>query len=198
MVSFVDKISIDLKGTKEKYSYQIYTHYLKIKIMKRLFGIILFSVLTFSLVAQEFEVPKNCVMTKDEDFAKHEGDVLKGIDWLLNTPINIQPEKRKEVNGFFMTWLTGTPTVSIEIKPEIVNFMKPNSELLMIFMCGWTKYAIESKDSKNKTMGNQKGIEAVIDFYIKNKESLKKDANVEKYIKMKEVGKLEEFISKNS
>jgi hypothetical protein len=166
--------------------------------MKKLSGIILFSILTFSLVAREFEVPKNCVMTKDEDFAKYEVDVLKGIDWLLNTPLDTRPEKRKEVNGFFMKWLTGTPTLSIEIKPEIVNFMKPNSELVMIFMCGWTKYAIESKDSKNKTMGNQKGIEAVIDFYIKNKGSLKNDANVEKYIKMKANGKLEEYISKNS
>jgi len=166
--------------------------------MKKLFSIIFFSILTFSLVAQEFEVPKNCVMTKVEDYAKYEGDVLKGIDWLLNTPVQTKPEKRKDVNGFFMTWLTGTPTVSIEIKSEIVSFMKPNSELLMIFMCGWTKYAIESKDSKNKIMGNQKGIEAVIDFYQKNKEYLKKDINVEKYIKMKEDGKLEDYISKNS
>jgi len=34
-------------------------------------------------------------------------------------------------------------------------------------------------------MGNLKGIESVIDFYQKNKTSLQKDKNVEKYIKMK-------------
>jgi len=70
--------------------------------------------------------------------------------------------------------------------------------LLMVFMCGWTKYSIETKDNNNTAMGNQKGIEAVIEFYTKNKEYLKKDNNVEKYIKLKENGKLEEYISKNA
>jgi len=166
--------------------------------MKKLFGILMFSILAFSLVAQEFEVPKNCILSKEEDYAKYEGEVLKGIDWLLKTPISSQPEKRREINRFVMTWLTGSPTVTVNIKPEIVNFMKPNPDLLMVFMCGWTKYSIETKDNNNTAMGNQKGIEAVMEFYIKNKEYLKKDNNVEKYIKLKENGKLEEYISKNA
>ena len=166
--------------------------------MKKLFGILMFSILAFSLVAQEFEVPKNCILSKEEDYAKYEGDILKGIDWLLKTPISSQPEKRREVNTFVITWLTGSPTVTVNIKPEIVNFMKPNPDLLMVFMCGWTKYSIETKDNNNTAMGNQKGIEAVMEFYIKNKEYLKKDNNVEKYIKLKENGKLEEYISKNA
>jgi|GEM_PF-197637 len=167
-------------------------------IMKKLFGILIFSFLTVNLFAQEFEVPKNCVFTQKEDFAKYEGEIIKGIDWLLQTPINTQPEKRKEINNFVMTWITGSPTVSVDIKPEIVSFMKPNPDLLMIFMCGWTKYSIETKDINNKIMGSQKGVDAVIDFYVKNKENLKKDNNVEKYLKMKEKGKLEEYISKNA
>jgi hypothetical protein len=165
--------------------------------MKKLIGILMFTILTSSLIAQEFEVPNNYVFTTKDDFAKYEGDILKGIDWLLKTPINIQPEKRKDVNAFVMAWLTGSPTVSVEIKPEIVSFMKPNADLLMIFMCGWTKYSLETREYNNKIMGNQKGVEAVIEFYLKNKEHLKKDNNVEKYIKLKEKGKLEEYISKN-
>ena len=157
----------------------------------------MFSFLTFNLVAKEFEVPKNYVFKEKEDFSKYENEVLNGIDWLIQTPINSQPEKRKEVNMFIMSWIEGSPTVSVEIKQEIVSFMKPNPDLLMIFMCGWTKYSLETKDCKNKIMGSQKGVEAVIDFYIKNKEYLKKDNSVEKYIKLKEKGKLEEYISKN-
>jgi hypothetical protein len=166
--------------------------------MKRLLGILTFSILALNLMAQEFTVPKNYAFSKNEDYTTYEGDVLKGIDWLLNTPINTQAEKRKEVNTFLLAWLTGSPSVSVDIKPEIVNFMKPNSDLLIVFMCGWTRYSIETKDSSNKIKGNQKGIEAVIEFYIKNKEYLKKDKHVEQYIKMKEEGKLEEYISKNA
>lgn len=166
--------------------------------MKKLFSILMFSVLTFNLVAQEFEVPQNYVLKQKEDFSIYESEVLKGIDWLIQTPIKIQPEKRKEINTFVIAWLTGSPYVSIDIKPEIVSFMKPNADLLMIFMCGWTKYSLETKDYNNKIKGSQKGVEAVIEFYLKNKENLKKDKNVEKYIKLKEEGKLEEYISKNA
>jgi hypothetical protein len=166
--------------------------------MKKVFGILLFTVLAFNLIAQEYEVPRNYVLDKNDDYTKYEDDILKSIEWLISTPIKIQPEKRKEVNLFVIKWLTGSPNVSVEIKTEIVTFMKPNPELLMIFMCGWTKYSLESKDYKNKLMGTQKGLEAVIDFYIKNKENLKKDSNVEKYIKMKEKGTIEEYIRKNA
>jgi len=166
--------------------------------MKKLFSILALSFLAFNLVAQEFEVPKNSVLKEKVDFSKYESEVLKGIDWLLQTPLNAQPEKRKEINTFVITWVTGSPDVSIEVKPEIVSFMKSNVDLLMIFMCGWTKYSLENKDYNNKIKGSQKGVEAVIEFYIKNKENLKKDKNVEKYIKLKEEGKLEDFISKNA
>jgi hypothetical protein len=114
---------------------------------------------------------------------------------LTNTPVQTQPEKRKEANAFVIVWLTGSPNVSVEIDSEIVNFMDQNPELLMIFMCGWTKYSLETKDYKNKISGNQKGIEAVIDFYTRNRENLKKDKNVEKYIKMKDKGTLVEYIT---
>lgn len=166
--------------------------------MKKLFSILMFSFLTFNLFAQEFEVPKNYVLKGKEDFSKYESEVLKGIDWLFQTPINSQSDKRKEVNMFILSWLEGSPTVSVEIKQEIVSFMKPNPDLLMIFMCGWTKYSLENKDYNNKIKGSQKGVEAVIEFYVKNKENLKKDKNVEKYIKLKEEGKLEDYITKNA
>jgi len=166
--------------------------------MKRVFGILMLTILSTGVFAQEYEVPKNYVFSNNEDFIKYETDVLKSIDWLTQTPIQTQPEKRKEVNTFVLAWLTGSPDVSVEIKTEIVNFMDTNPDLLMIFMCGWAKYSIETKDYDNKIMGNLKGVETVIDFYIKNKENLKKDKNVEKYIKMKENGTLEEFITKKA
>jgi hypothetical protein len=166
--------------------------------MNKLFSILMLSMLTFNLVAQQFEVPKNYVLKEKSDYPKYENDIIKGIDWLLQTPINAQAEKRKEVNRFLIMWLTGSPDVSIEIKSEIVNFTNLNPDLLMVFLGGWTKYALENNYSKNKIMGNQKGIEAVIDFYQKNKNDLKKDKQVEKYIKLKDKGKLEEHIAKTA
>ena len=90
--------------------------------MKKSLSFLMVLFLALNIAAQEFEVPKNYVLKNKADYPKYETDVLKAIDWLLQTPINSQPEKRIEVNRFLIMWLTGSPDVSIEIKSEIVNF----------------------------------------------------------------------------
>jgi hypothetical protein len=164
---------------------------------KTLLTLVLVAIST-GIFAQDFEVPKNLKLDKPDDYALYEKDVLNCINWLMSTPINEQAEKRKEANAFFIMWLTGTPNVQVDINSKIVNFMKSSPDLLIIFMVGWTKYSIETQDSKDKVAGNLAGIEAVIEFYSKNKANMKKDKNVEKYIKMKEDGTLKEFIEKNA
>lgn len=165
--------------------------------MKKVIGMLMFTVIVMGVFAQEFEVPVNYAFSTNEDYAKYETDILKSIDWLTNTSVKTRPDKRKEVSSFVIMWLTGCPNVSVEVNTDIINFIEPNPELLMIFMCGWTKYSLETKDYNNKIMGNLKGIEAVIDFYTRNRENMEKDKNVEKYIKMKDKGTLEEFITEN-
>jgi hypothetical protein len=165
--------------------------------MKKTIMILILSASMAGLSAQDFNVPKDFVANKAEDYAKYESDIILCINWIMATPVNEQAEKRKSAYAFFIKWLTGTPNVSVGVKSEIVNFMQPNSDLLLIFMAGWTKYALETKDYKNQLIGNEKGIESVIEFYQKNKSNLQKDKNVEKYIKMKEKGTLEDYIKKN-
>lgn len=166
--------------------------------MKKACITFILALLFLNIFSQEYELPKNYKLDTDADYTSYESDVLKSIDWLLKTPLNTQPGKRKDINTFVIAWISGSPTVTLEIKSEIVNFATGNPDLLVIFMCGWTKYAIEKKELVTNKTGSMKGIEAVIDFYVKNKASLKKDKNVEKYIKMKENGTLEEYISKNA
>jgi hypothetical protein len=165
--------------------------------MKKILSIFVFTVIITGLSAQDFNIPENYVLKGPADYARYEPDIIKCANWLLITPLNEQVSKRKEANAFLMQWLTGAPNVSVDIKTEIVTFMQPNADLLMIFMGGWVKYALENKDYKNKFQGNLKGIESVIAFYQKNINYLKKDKNVEKYIKMKDKGTLEDYITKN-
>ena len=163
--------------------------------MKKLFVILLICVAGLSVNAQEYKIPKDVKYSSGADYANYEPEVLKTIDWWMKTPLNVCPDKRLEANDFLLLWLTGSPNVSIEINTDIMNFAKPNAELMMAFMWGWTKYVIESKDNNNVT-GNIKGIEAAIDFYNLNKEIFGKDKAIEKYIKINEEGKLKEYITK--
>ena len=165
--------------------------------MKRLTLTVIFAAFTFGLVAQDFEVPQNYKFEKAEDYAAYEKDVINCFNWLMNTPINEEASKRKEANAFLFKWMSGSPNVHLEIKPGIVTFMN-QPDLFMIFMGGWTKYSLESKDFDDKVEGNMAGINSVIKFYSKNKDLIKKDKNVEKYIKMKEKGKLRNYIKDNA
>ena len=154
--------------------------------------------ISLGLFSQDFEVPKNYHFDKAEDYAPYEQDVVKAFDWLMQTPINEQSAKRKEVNAFLLIWLTGSPNVKIEMKPEIVTFMGSSPDLLMAFMGGWAKYSLQSKDFDNKIANNLAGIESVIELYTRNKSVLPKNKNVEKYIKMKDKGTLKKYVEKNA
>jgi len=150
----------------------------------------------FGTQAQEFEVPKNYKLENAKDFDTYEKDVINCVSWLANTPLNEQAGKRKEANAFLLQWLSGSSKVHIEIKQEIVTFMD-NGDLLMIFMGSWAKYSIQTGDFNDKIKGTTAGLEAVIEFYTKNRGLIFKNKGAEKYLKMKEKGTLTEYIEEN-
>lgn len=148
---------------------------------------------SFQLFSQNFEVPKILKLEKAEDYATYERDVINAVDWLLITPVTDEQDKRKQTNAFLMKWLTGSPTVTIELSQDIVTFMDCN-DCLMLFLGGWAKYALETQDFENKLKGNTAGIEAVIEFYKRNKAAIGKNKAIEKYIKLQDKQKLEKHL----
>jgi len=127
------------------------------------------------------------------DYELYEDDVIKAVNWLIETPLGEESEARKEINAFLIQWITGTPKVTIEISQDIVTYLDCG-ECLTIFMGGWAKYALESKDYDNKIKGNLAGTESVIAFYTKNKKALGKNKEIEKFVKLQKSNKLEAYI----
>jgi len=166
--------------------------------MKKIAFSIILCVISLSLFSQDFNIPKDYKLVKVEDYALYENDIISCVDWLMNTPLDENLNKRKEANAFLIKWLSGSPNVHIEIKQEIVTFMSTSPDLLMIFMGGWAKYSIKTKDYNNNVEGSMAGIESVIAFYTKNKKLLKKDRKIEKYIKRQKKGTLKKYIEKNA
>ena len=160
----------------------------------------LITVLTFAAMttfAQEFEVPQNPTLKTNDDYVALEPSVMAAIDWLMKTPPGDQKEKRQDVDAFLLKWMSGTKAISMGIDSKILTFMDSSPDLLTIFMAGWAKYALESKEGDNQVTGNIHGLEAVVDYYVKFKQSSAKDKHVEKYVKMKADGTLTKFIEKN-
>ncbi|MCL7755107.1 hypothetical protein [Polaribacter sp. Z022] len=145
-----------------------------------------------SLLAQEVEIPNNLKLENKEDYKKTEQLVLNSTEWLLKTPISENPIKRKDINAFLMKWMSGSPTVSIELVSGIVPL--ECADCLMSFMSGWTKYSLENNYSKNKVDCALAGAENAIEFYEKNKSELGKNSDMEKLIKRNKKGKLKKYI----
>lgn len=154
--------------------------------------LILLLFVSTSLFAQEVEIPSNVKLESTEDYKNTEGLVLNSTDWLLKTPISEKTEKRKEINAFLMKWMTGSPSVSIELVSGIVPLDCP--DCLLSFMSGWTKYSLENNYSNNKIDGALAGAENAIAFYVNNKTVLGKNPDMEKLIKHQKKGKLRKYI----
>jgi hypothetical protein len=161
--------------------------------------LVLFAFLSVALgcMAQEFSVPKDYKLVAKEDYAPYENDILGAIEWLENTPIIDQQTKRKEVNAFLFKWITGSPYVDVTIGEIVMPFLEnKQSQSVIIFLAGWVKYALTTKDYDNQVEGSIAGVDAIIKFYNKNKQWTGKDKSVEKYIKMQQKGTLKEYVEK--
>lgn len=145
-----------------------------------------------SLFAQQLEIPNDLKLEVAEDYKKTEQLVLEATEWLLNTPVSENAKKRQEINAFLMKWMSGSPTVTIELIDGIVPY--DCSDCLMSFMSGWTKYSLENGYSKDKIAGALAGAENAIEFYKKNKSVLGKNSEMERLIKNQKKGKLREYI----
>jgi len=154
--------------------------------MKKIIFLLLAVVtLSFKTKAQTFHVPENYTLKEKADYSKYEDDVIKGIDWLQDTPWPLEEQKRMETNAFLMKWIQGSPTVSIEINGSVAKMTEKNPQLLMTFMGGYTKYALQNKTAFDKSKANQAGVKAVIDKYVvetdhKNNSLLNKLAKIDK------------------
>lgn len=145
-----------------------------------------------TLLAQDYEPPKNVKYEKQEDYAKYETDVIKCIEYLEKAPLD-NSNNRIAANTFFITWISGSPNVSIEIHPYISNLTKENKDFLITFMGGWTKYALENHDYKDKIKGHLAGLHAIIRVYKENK-SVKSDDAVDELVSIDKDGKLEDWL----
>ncbi|GFZ93403.1 hypothetical protein GCM10011531_26800 [Aquaticitalea lipolytica] len=168
------------------------------KNLKLLFAFMLLFFVFTTINAQDFQVPKNYTLKVADDYKKLEKDVVDCVNWLENTPINKDENKRTDANAFFMQWITGSPDVSVAISSYVLDLTEKNPTLLITFMGAWTRYAIENPEDQDSFNGNFAGLKSIIKVYTNNKDSgIKKDKNVEKLLKLETDDDLKAWLTKN-
>lgn len=159
--------------------------------------IFLFALLSISFLskAQDFEIP-DYQLKDSADYSRYEEDVLNCIQWLKANAPDKYTQKRDKAKAFLLTWIMGSPNVTITLDSKITTFSK-SPELFLLFMAGWTQYSLETRNYDDAVNGALKGIMVVIDYYEQYKDKLGKNKGVEKYIKMKSEGTLENYVREN-
>ena len=145
------------------------------------------------LLGQDFEVPKNYKLEKKEDYKPYEKDVLACIEYLETSSFDPDNEVRLQANAFLLKWITGCPYISINLHGYVMDYTQENKDFLLIFLGGWTKYAIEHPDDVDDFSGNLAGIKSIIKVYKLDHE-IEEDDNVEELIKLENDGKLESWL----
>ena len=146
--------------------------------------------------SQTYSVPKNVKLKKDADYAKYEADIIECVEWLESSPADENGKTRAEAALFLIQWIEGAPNVTITLSKDIADFNDKNTDLMVIFMGGWTKYALQNPDDKSEVSGAVAGLKSVAAFYKANIKSLKKDKFVEGVQKRIDEGTLEEWVKK--
>ncbi len=164
--------------------------------MKYLFTLSCIIIASTSTFAQEFTVPDIDDFKSEADYAKYEKEVIACANWLENTPLNQDRDKRAKANAFMIKWISGSPTVSIGIDEMVTKLADKNEQLLVLFMSGWTRYALENNYSKDNKRGYLEGLKSVVNVYKKGVD-IKKDKDVEKFVELSDKGELEAWVKEN-
>jgi len=145
-------------------------------------------------VAQDFKPPQDYVLKKASDYEKYEDQVVRCIDYLHSTSPNEGGEIKAQTIEFLLAWIQGAPDVTITVDARGMPYLKKNPFLLIVFMTGWTKYAIEN-EYKGTFKGHLAGLQSVTKYYKKFKENgLKKDKKLEKLLVLEEKGELKQWL----
>ncbi len=151
----------------------------------------LFAACAFQLTAQESKLLSKVPETKEE-FVASEPQVIASVDWIENTPMDENEEMHKFQYSLLIQWMTNSPTVTLELNAYVMDYTKKNSDLLVVFMCGWTKYALQNEYTKDEVPCNLAGLQSMIKVYKTGK--LKKDKKMDELVAMDTEGKLEAWV----
>jgi len=114
-----------------------------------LFFFFIFSMLTATF-SQELPNLKHVKIKKRAHFKEVEPLVLKVIDYLFATPVNHKNNSRKEAGQFLIKWMNDTPFDTFLLEEKQTNFFNTDTELMLMYMAGLTKYTLENKSITNQ------------------------------------------------
>jgi hypothetical protein len=142
----------------------------------------------------KFEIPPNVELKTKDDYAKYETAIIAAAKWLEETDLNKEADKREQVNAFVLQWLSGSPTISVDINEQLGKTYGKNIQLLGIYLASYTRNFLENKGTATKFTATKAGLVSMMNVY-KRGIGISKSKEMEKLIKLTDENKLDDYIA---
>lgn len=110
-------------------------------------------------------VPTDYTLKAAPDFDRYAPQVIATVNWLEASTLPTDNEQRRAANTFLIAWISGSPKVSVAIEEYVTDLYNKDGDLLIAFMGGWTRYAIQNPGTKDKQVLAAEGIKDMIASY---------------------------------
>jgi hypothetical protein len=163
--------------------------------MNKIITSILILLSYFNSNAQTFELPKDYKLVTREDYAPYHKDIVAATKWLEETPVGTEEKKRKEVNKFVITWLAGSPKVTIVMTEELLAIIRKHDNYMAVYFGSYSRDVIENQESTTFS-ATKAGVLSLIKMH-QNSVKPKKFKAMDDLINAFQGGKIDSYVMEN-
>lgn len=119
------------------------------------------------------EIPMEYAWNSPEEYRASKDDIEKCLRWLCTTPYGLEVVKRSEVNAYVMTWVAGSPELTVNLDVKYFPFLLENQELLFTMIHGMAYYQLNHPNEKSQEKIYLKGLETICELSNQSEELTK-------------------------
>lgn len=105
---------------------------------------------SFSGFGQDFFYLEEIRLKKKTDFIENKSEVIKAVDYLMNTPVNEKNFDRKACTRFIIDYAQKSPFITMTLSSSLTKVYKGNPDILQMYMGLWLKSALNNENKPDR------------------------------------------------
>jgi hypothetical protein len=144
--------------------------------------------------SQDLPNLKHIKLSKSAHFKNTVPIILKVTTYLFETPINKKNTSRTEAGQFLIKWMNGTPDYTFYLEEKETNFFNTDSDLMLMYMAGLTKFSVENKEIKDQKAIVIGAMQLVLSYLSQQENKKSWSAELWQLNEANQKGKLSEYL----
>lgn len=144
--------------------------------------------------------PADFKADKNTNYSSYNDKVKEYVAWCTKTTFSINDTSlRRKIDDFLMTWITGSPDVTVSIGDVAEPILKDKKdafgyELLIAYMGGVAVYELNNPKDKDEVNIEYAGLQSVMEMAYNNNQFVADSKAIKKYRSLDREGNLKKFV----